>query len=262
MAHQPRKRFGQHFLVDQFIIERLIDLISPSEGKHFIEIGPGQGVLTQQLLARGARVSAIEIDRDLVALLEKKYGNNPKFSVLSADVMKTDITSLVENEKVCVVGNLPYNISTPLLNHLFLQLDSVVEMNFMLQKEVVARMCALPGSGDYGRLSVHTQTHCRTAEILHVPPTAFSPPPKVDSAVVNLIPHEHQLSKPHRLALANLTQHAFAQRRKMIKSSLSKVCSQEDLMKHGIDPTSRPDLVSVDTFVSLAKHLATRDHEH
>lgn len=259
MTHQARKRFGQHFLVDPLIIERLIDLIAPDEQKHFIEIGPGQGVLTKALLAGGARVSAIEIDRDLVALLEKNHGNDPRFSILSADVLKTELKTLVGGEKVHVVGNLPYNISTPLLNHLFAQLHHIIEMSFMLQKEVVARMCALPGSKDYGRLSIHTQTYCHATEILHVPPTAFSPPPKVESSVVSLLPHDQQLSRRHRDALAKLTQHAFAQRRKMIKSSLSKTCSQAELIAHNIDPNSRPDAIAIETYVAFAKYLAERD---
>ena len=259
--HTPRKRFGQHFLTDRFIIERMIDLIDPTEDKHFVEIGPGQGILTSELLARGAQVTAIEIDRDLVALLDKSYGSDPKFSLVSADALKTDIAPLVGEKKAYIVGNLPYNISTPLLNHLFSQIGHVIEMNFMLQKEVVARMCAAHASSDFGRLSIHTQIHCQATTILHVPPEAFSPPPKVDSAVIRLTPHHHQLTPEHRSVLARLTQQAFSQRRKMIKTSLGDICSEEELQAHNIGPNSRPDTVAVSTYVALAKYILERDDD-
>lgn len=259
--HQPRKRFGQHFLADALIIERMIDMIDPTKDKHFVEIGPGQGVLTAQLLARGARVTAIEIDRDLVALLDKNYGSDPKFSVVCADALKTDLASLLGEQKAYVVGNLPYNISTPLLNHLFSQIGHVIEMNFMLQKEVVARMCATHGGSDFGRLSIHTQIHCQATKTLHVPPEAFSPPPKVDSAVVRLTPHLHQLTSKHRSVLGQLTQRAFSQRRKMIKTSLRDTCSEEELKSHDIEPNSRPDTVAISTYVALAKYILERNDD-
>jgi 16S rRNA (adenine1518-N6/adenine1519-N6)-dimethyltransferase len=254
--HKPRKRFGQHFLVDPFIIERIIDLIGPQAGQHFVEIGPGQGVLTKELLARGVQLTAIEIDRDLVDGLQQTYGDLANFRVISADALETKLASITGPQKVHVVGNLPYNISTPLLNHLFSQLDNVREMTFMLQKEVVARMCAGPGTGDFGRLSIHTQTHCEVEEILHVPPSAFSPPPKVDSAIVRLVPRQDRLPPKQQEILSHISRHAFAQRRKMIKTSLREVCSQEVLLAHNIDPSARPDTLSVETFVALAKYVA------
>ena len=259
--HKPRKRFGQHFLVDPFIIEQIIDLIDPRPNQHFIEIGPGEGVLTKELLARGAQLTAIEIDRDLVNGLQQSYGDLPNFGLISADALETNLTSIAGDHKVRVVGNLPYNISTPLLNHLFSQLDCVCEMTFMLQKEVVARMCGSPGTRDFGRLSIHTQTHCEVQEILHVPPSAFSPPPKVESAVVRLIPHPERLNVKHQEILGLISRQAFAQRRKMIKSSLREVCSEETLIAHNIAPNSRPDTVAVETFVALAKYVAKQYDE-
>ncbi|MGR8948101.1 MAG: 16S rRNA (adenine(1518)-N(6)/adenine(1519)-N(6))-dimethyltransferase RsmA [Gammaproteobacteria bacterium] len=257
-AHRPRKRFGQHFLIDQFIIEKIVNLIAPSEHKNIIEIGPGEGVLTQHLLDRGAEVTAIEIDRDLATSLNKKFSSYANFHLINDDVLKCDFASIGGAMPGYVVGNLPYNISTPLLLHLLSNLAPIAEMIFMLQKEVVERMCAQPGNGTYGRLTILTQTHCTTQNVFSVPPSAFRPPPKVDSAVVRLRPLNKNIGENVRTALATLTQQAFSQRRKKLKTGLKTLFSPTELQDLGIDPEQRPDMVSVDSYVKLAKLLAQR----
>ena len=258
-AHRPRKRFGQHFLADPAIINRIVSLISPQAGENIVEIGPGEGVLTEHLVASGADVSAIEIDRDLVARLSERFAEQSNFRIINSDVLKVDFPQLIGVNKAHVVGNLPYNISTPLLVHLFASLDRINRMTFMLQREVVERMCARPGSGSIGRLSILTQTHCEAENLLLVPPAAFVPPPKVDSAVVRLVPCAQQLRPSVAARLAQITQAAFSQRRKKIKSGLKKLCSAEELDAQGIDPDARPDVIGIELFVALAEYLVQRD---
>ena len=253
--HRPRKRFGQHFLVDQAIIARIIELIAPQRGQIIIEIGPGPGVLTEHLVDAGADVFAIEVDRDLVAQLEARFADRANFHLISGDVLNVDFRALINAGSAHVVGNLPYNISTPILVHLFSVIDCISEMTFMLQREVVERMCSQPGSGTYGRLSILTQTRCQANNVLFVPPGAFAPPPKVDSAVVKLIPWAQQLARPVAEKLGQITQAAFSQRRKKIKSGMKIHCSPDELVAQGIDPDARPDTLSVENFVALANYL-------
>ena len=256
--HRTKKRFGQHFLVDQAIIDQIVALIAPGQGQKIVEIGPGEGVLTEHLIASGAAIIAVEIDRDLIAKLNQRYQDRANFKLINADILKTDIPTFISNGPVHVVGNLPYNISTPLLLHLFTALEHISEMTFMLQTEVVERMCALPGSHDFGRLSILTQTHCRAEKVLAVPPSAFAPQPKVDSAVVKLMPLPSRLPPQVATQLAMVTQAAFSQRRKKIKSGLKKLCSVTELTDIGIDPDARPDMLSVETYVAVARHLLGR----
>ena len=257
-THRPRKRFGQHFLVDQAIINRIVSLISPQTGEKIVEIGPGEGVLTEHLIASGADVSAIEIDRDLVAKLSDRFAGQRNFHIINSDVLKVDFAQHIGTNTAHVVGNLPYNISTPLLVHLFSAMDRIDKMTFMLQREVVERMCAHPGSGTFGRLSILTQTHCQAENLLLVPPAAFVPPPKVDSSVVRLVPVEQQLTQAVAARLAEITQAAFSQRRKKIKSGLKKLCSTEELYALGIDPDARPDALGIEVYVALADYLVQR----
>ena len=197
---QPRKRFGQNFLEDGGVIDRIVKAINPKPGQHIVEIGPGLGALTQPLLASGAKVTAIELDRNLVPVLRTKFFNAGNFSIIEADALKFDFSSLSgqagsaedpgDSSKLRMVGNLPYNISTPLMFHLFKAADFVVDMHFMLQKEVVDRLAAKPGSGKYGRLSIMAQYRCAVTPVLDVEPGAFRPPPKVWSAVARLEPYQ------------------------------------------------------------------------
>lgn len=257
-SHKPRKRFGQHFLSDPLVIEKIVSLIAPSKTQNIIEIGPGEGVLTQPLLDYGANLTAIEIDRDLAANLATKFAEYPNFKIINEDVLKCDVETIVSTQGASIVGNLPYNISTPLLIKLFSHLKLVSTMVFMLQKEVVDRMCALHGNSSFGRLTIFTQTHCKAEHMFDVPPAAFSPPPKVDSAIVKLKPLDEPIAPTVREALSLITQRAFSQRRKKLKTGLKNLCSAGELATLGIDPEQRPDTVSVESYLSLAKHLVAR----
>lgn len=254
-AHQPRKRFGQHFLIDQHIVEQIIQLINPQPGQHLIEIGPGRGVLTRELLKYDIELTAIEIDRDLIGSLNSEFGQQRGFRLLEADALSVDFKSLARPSGSHVVGNLPYNISTPILLHLFQRLDNISQMTFMLQKEFIARMCSEAGNRDFGRLSILTQTHCLAEEILEVPAAAFLPPPRVESAVVRLSPLANQLDEKLKHTLATVTQRAFSQRRKMLKRSLRDLCPEQTLLQLGINPLARPQEVEIDTYIRLAKAL-------
>lgn len=215
-------------------------------------------MLTENLLARGANVLAIEIDRDLAAKLDDRYGREKNFRLVNADVLRVDFHSLIAPGVAHVVGNLPYNISTPLLLQLFGYLDDIARMTFMLQREVVERMCGQPGSSNFGRLSILTQTHCLASQVFEVPPDAFSPPPKVDSAVVTLEPLQAQLSPSVKQKLGELTQAAFSQRRKKIKTGLKSLFSITEIVAQDIDPDLRPDTLGIGEFVRLAHYLCQR----
>ena len=187
-AHVPRKRFGQHFLHDQGILRRIVETVSPQPGEHIVEIGPGEGALTLPLLRAAGRMTAIELDRDLIEPLREKTRGIGELDIINADVLTVNFTDLANGSKLRIVGNLPYNISTPILFHCLDHAASITDMHFMLQKEVVERMAAPPGRKTYGRLSVMLQLRCGVEPLLHVPPSAFRPPPKVESAVVRLVP--------------------------------------------------------------------------
>src|SRR5574343_1602530 len=213
MQHVARKRFGQHFLTDRVMIESIIDAIAPEAGDAMVEIGPGLGAMTLPLVARIQPLTVIELDRDLAAKLRKREG----LEVIESDVLKVDFAALAatKGQKLRVVGNLPYNISTPILFHLLGFVDSVVDQHFMLQKEVVDRMAASPGSKDYGRLSVMLQWRYRVESILDVPPESFDPPPRVDSAIVRMLP----LPQPpavNPVLLGELVASAFSQPRQLL----------------------------------------------
>ena len=253
--HIPRKRFGQHFLTDKALIEAIVDLIDPQPGETLVEIGPGLGAMTFPLLARIPKASVpltvIELDRDLAARLRSRND----VEVIESDVLKVDFKALAaaKGARLRVVGNLPYNISTPILFHLLGAVDDVVDQHFMLQKEVVDRMAAGPGGKDYGRLSVMLQWRYDIDSVLDVPPEAFDPPPRVDSAIVRMLP----LAKPPALdakLLGELVASAFSQRRKLLRHSLGRWLTERGYAGH-FDLQRRAEEVPVAEFVALALEL-------
>ncbi len=263
--HIPRKRFGQNFLQDQGVIADILNAVSPESGDIFVEIGPGLAALTRPLLERINHLHAVEIDRDIVAYLSNHFSPE-HLTIHNTDALAFDFGLLAEKiapqGHIRLIGNLPYNISTPLLFHLAKFSHAINDMHFMLQKEVVDRMVAEPGTSDYGRLSVMLQYRFVMDRVLDVPPTAFTPPPKVDSAVVRMIPWP-QL--PHRaqdeILLEEVVQTAFAQRRKTLRNNLKGIATDSELELLGIDPGCRAENVSVAQYVALANHLCRRTTE-
>jgi 16S rRNA (adenine1518-N6/adenine1519-N6)-dimethyltransferase len=250
MQHVARKRFGQHFLTDTGIINAIVDAVHPLPADNLVEIGPGLGALTLPLLERIPHLTVIELDRDLVA----RWRAHPKAAALTlyeGDALAFDFSTL--GLKLRIVGNLPYNISTPLLFHLASFAEILIDGHFMLQKEVVERMVAEPATSDYGRLSVMMQYRFHMDLLLEVPPESFSPPPKVESAVVRLIPKTAAERLAHDDArLEHVVAQAFSQRRKMLRSTLKGMISEAALMKLDIDPTRRAETLTLEEFVAMA----------
>jgi 16S rRNA (adenine1518-N6/adenine1519-N6)-dimethyltransferase len=257
MTHTPRKRFGQNFLHDHNIINNIISSIQAKPNQHWVEIGPGQGALTEPLLKEGVRLEVVELDRDLVVLLKQKFKQYPNLQIHSADALRFDFSSLAdEGDKLRVIGNLPYNISTPLMFHLLDNAYCIEDMHFMLQKEVVDRICAAPGSKKYGRLSVMMQYYCETELLFDVPPESFDPAPQVMSAIVRLVPHRQPPVVVNDIAKLNrVVTQAFSQRRKTLRNSLKKLIAEEDIAALGIDPTLRAETISLAEFASLSNLL-------
>ena len=253
MKHQARKRFGQHFLTDQGVIADIVDAIDPQPGQHMVEIGPGLAAMTQPLVERLGHLQVIELDRDLAARLRQ----HKQLTVHEADVLKVDITALaiaLGTSSMRVVGNLPYNISTPILFHLLDHVAVIQDQHFMLQKEVVERMVAAPSTAAYGRLSVMLQWRYAMAMVLEVGPMAFEPPPRVDSAVVRMVPHPQPT--PVSLALlSELVQVAFSQRRKLLRHTLGKWL-QERGVGSDFDVQRRAEEVTVADYVRLAQQVS------
>jgi len=250
--HRPRKRFGQHFLHDQAVIGRIVAAINVQEGDRLVEIGPGKGALTRELLAVTELLHAIELDRDLAKHLTEKF-DAKRLVIHQSDALSFDITSLAEpGSRLRVVGNLPYNISTPLMFHLLRSRDVIADMHFMLQLEVVNRLAAAPDHADYGRLSVMTQLHCQVQPLMRVGAGAFKPPPKVESALVRLVP-KTQLAVPEQQlpAFTQIVAAAFSQRRKTLRNALKKLLSGTQIEAAGIDPDQRPGTLSVPDYVAL-----------
>jgi 16S rRNA (adenine1518-N6/adenine1519-N6)-dimethyltransferase len=250
--HRPRKRFGQHFLHDPQIIQRIVNAIHPEADDHIVEIGPGQGALTLALLQTLSAIDVVEIDRDLVDYLTRL--NIDKLHIHQCDALKFDFCSLQQDNKLRIVGNLPYNISTPLLFHLIRFRHCIQDMFFMLQKEVIDRIVAKPGNKTYGRLSVMMQYYCEVEDLFSIAPGAFRPPPKVWSSIVRLIPHAQApftLNGPEQ-QFSQIVQQAFSQRRKTLRNSLKQWLSEEEITAAGIDPTLRPEQLELDAFVRLA----------
>ncbi|MDK6077979.1 16S rRNA (adenine(1518)-N(6)/adenine(1519)-N(6))-dimethyltransferase RsmA [Massilia varians] len=253
--HVARKRFGQNFLTDKLVLDNIIDAIGPQRGEAMVEIGPGLAAMTALLLKSLDHMHVVELDRDLVARLEKAYPRE-KLTVHSGDALKFDFGSIPvpEGRKLRVVGNLPYNISSPLLFHLAEFAPLVEDQHFMLQKEVVERMVAEPGTKAYSRLSVMLQWRYDMDLMFIVPPTAFDPPPQVDSAIVRMIP-KRQMLEVDGATLEKVVAKAFSQRRKVIRNCVAGMFTEAQLVEAGIDPGARPEAVGLEQYVALANLL-------
>lgn len=259
--HIPRKRFGQHFLHDKQIIQQIINAINPQPGQHFVEIGPGQGALTVPLLKQINQLDVIEIDRDLIPALTARCADKGQLNVYQADALEFDYTILIkEPAPLRMVGNLPYNISTPLIFHLLKFAKYIADMHFMLQKEVVERLAAKANQEAYGRLSIMVQYHCEVTNLFFVPPDAFYPPPQVDSSVVRLIPYAEI---PHRAKnyahFANIVKQAFSHRRKTLRNSLKEMVNDENWLAIGIDSQQRAEQLGVKDYVAISNHFFQND---
>ena len=255
MRHLPKKRFGQNFLHDAGVLQQIIEAIAPAQIDRMIEIGPGKGAMTARLLAQLNELHVVELDRDLVTLLQKAFANRGLI-IHSADALQFQFDQLRTDERqLRIVGNLPYNISTPLLFHLAQYAPMIKDQHFMLQKEVVERMVATPGGRDYGRLSVMLQWRYQMSQLFVVPPQAFDPPPKVESAIVRMIPIAKPLACEQHF-LEQVVTTAFSQRRKVIRNSLGSLFTESQLIEAGINPQARPETIGLEAYVSLAQRLA------
>ena len=262
--HRARKRFGQNFLQDEHIISRIVDAIKPDEGQVLIEIGPGLGAITAPLLARSGKLTVVEIDRDLAAGLRARYCTHEGFTLIESDVLKVDFSTLCQGQRCLrILGNLPYNISTPLLFHLLQYRDLISDMVFMLQLEVVERLAAGPGNPDYGRLSIMMQYHCRVEKLFRVPPHAFNPQPKVESAIVRLTPWATLPCPVNNYALfEQLVRQAFSQRRKTIRNTLKHWLDNTALEKLPVDLSLRPENLSLADYARIADILDQHGSTH
>ncbi|QJD71397.1 16S rRNA (adenine(1518)-N(6)/adenine(1519)-N(6))-dimethyltransferase RsmA [Marinobacterium sp. LSUCC0821] len=263
-GHVARKRFGQNFLHDPTIIGRIISAINPKPDQHLVEIGPGLGALTEEILLEAGALEAVELDRDLIPVLRTKFFRyEGKFTIHEADALKFDFASLQNDERpLRVVGNLPYNISTPLIFHLLSFSGLISDMHFMLQKEVVERLAAQPGEDHYGRLGIMAQYYCKVEKLFIVPPGAFNPAPKVDSAIVRLIPHTTlpiEAKDPN--LLADVVRTAFGQRRKTLRNNMKGLITGEQLEALGIDPGLRPERLSLAQFIAISDAIHSLRNE-
>lgn len=256
--HKARKRFGQNFLQDQGVIRQIIRSIAPHPSDHMVEIGPGLGALTEEILAEAGSLDAIELDRDLPPILRTKFFRyEDRFRIFEADAMKFDFKSLREDDRqLRIVGNLPYNISTQLIFHLLGHAGDIVDMHFMLQKEVVDRLAAKAGENNYGRLGIMAQYYCQVEPLFVVPPEAFNPVPKVESAIVRLTPYQDLpfIAKDPQI-LKQTVKTAFAHRRKTLRNNLKELISTEQLELLKIDPSLRPERLSLQDFITIADFL-------
>ncbi len=258
MQHIPRKRFGQNFLRDAAVVQRIVMAVNPGPGDHLVEIGPGEGVMTAAFLQHGVLLDAVEIDRDLAARLRERFAGQPRFRLHQADALRFAFATLASGNRLRIVGNLPYNISTPLLFHLFAQTGCIADMHFMLQKEVIDRLCAAPGAAEYGRLGIMAQYHCQAEKLFEVAPESFYPPPKVVSAIVRLIPHASPPVAIDPAMLGKVVTTAFSQRRKTLRNSLKSLFSETELREAGIDPHARAETLSLAQYAGLACHWADK----
>lgn len=262
-THRPRKRFGQNFLHDRRIIERILEALAPAPGDHILEIGPGEGALTRHLLASAARVDAVELDRNLAGELQPLFAERDNGTLHQGDILRFDIGELTDQPaSLRIVGNLPYNISTPCLFHLFRARHLIHDMLFMLQREVVARLASAPGEPDYGRLGIMTQYHCRVEPLFDVPREAFTPRPRITSTIVRLVPHDHP-PYPARdpQALQTVVRTAFTRRRKTLKNALKGLITEDDIRQAELDPGQRPETLALPEFVRLSDILARKGRE-
>ncbi len=255
MKHIPRKRFGQNFLTDQGVLHEIINVIAPQPDDVMIEIGPGLGAMTRLLLEPLTQLHVVEIDRDLVLRLQKSFNTN-KLVIHQGDALAFDFAQipLASGRKLRVVGNLPYNISSPLLFHLTQFVPMVQDQHFMLQREVVERMVAEPGGKSYGRLSVMLQWRYQMQMMMVVPPAAFNPPPKVESAIVRMVPVVQQL-QCDAAKLELVVTKSFSQRRKVLRNCVAGLFTENDLIDAGVDPLARAETVPLEQFVTLANRI-------
>ncbi len=259
-----KKHLGQHFLHERGIIDKIVQAVDPKPGDRLVEIGPGQGAITFPLLDRHRELTVIEFDRDLIFPLTEAARAHGTLEVIHRDVLTVDFTALARNGsdeygQIRLVGNLPYNLSSPILFHALEHAAAIRDMHFMLQKEVVDRMAAGPGSKVYGRLGVMLQAYCHVTPLFDVPPGAFRPPPKVDSAVVRLVPRKPDtITIVDHTVYASVVRDAFGQRRKTLRNALSNLCDGATIEAAGVRPDARAEQIEVADFVRLANHLATR----
>lgn len=248
-----KKQLGQHFLADRYYIDKIVMAVNPRDGDRLVEIGPGQGAITLPLLRVHPKMTVIEFDRDLIAPLTAAAEPLGELTIVNRDVLRVDFTELADGQPIRLVGNLPYNISSPILFHALEHAAVISDMHFMLQKEVVDRMAAGPGSKVFGRLSVMLQAYCEVTSLFVVPPGAFRPPPKVDSAVVQLIPRDPATIniKDHK-RFADVVKAAFGQRRKTLRNALNNVVSAEQFVAAGVRPDARAEQLDVAEFIALA----------
>jgi len=256
MEHRARKRFGQNFLIDDQVVDRVLAAIAPAAGQRIIEIGPGHAALTGDLADSGADLQLIEVDRDLAETLRRRFAGAANVAVHCEDALKLDLSRLTAGQPFRLVGNLPYNISTPLLFHVLQWHDLVIDMHFMLQRELVDRMAASPGGKAWGRLSVMCQYHCAVAPLFNVPPEAFRPVPAVQSTFVRLVPHAEP---PVRVGdfqrFEQVVTQAFSMRRKTLRNSLRGLLDPAGIEAAGIDPGTRPERLGLAEFAALAERL-------
>jgi len=257
-AHRPRKRFGQHFLSDPGVIDAIVRAIDPRPGDTIVEIGPGHGAITEPLAKKAGKLHCVELDRDLAAALRHRFSGSANVTVHQADALKFDFCAL--GDSLRIVGNLPYNISTPLLFHLIGSRDCIADMYFMLQKEVVDRMTAAPGNKTYGRLGIMLGCHLGVEALFDVGPQCFDPPPAVTSAVVRLAPLgcDRPAIDDEKL-LGRLVATAFSQRRKTVRNALKSLLDETELRSLGVDPGKRPESLTIPDYVSLANYVSRRD---
>ena len=263
LGHQAKKRFGQNFLHNEAVISDIIDAINPEPGENLVEIGPGLGALTEPVIERAKKLSVVELDRDLAKRLRHHPFLAPHLTIYETDALSFDFAQLAIDEKpLRIFGNLPYNISTPLIFHLLTFKDKVQDMHFMLQKEVVQRMASGPDCKAYGRLSIMTQYQCQVIPVMEIGPEAFKPAPKVDSAIVRLVPHS-KIKNPAKdiNALNTVCLAAFNQRRKTIRNSFKNLISVAQLESLNVDPNLRPENLTLDDYIMLANFIVDNPPE-
>ncbi len=256
--HKARKRFGQNFLHDHNIIDRIVGSIQPNPDQHLVEIGPGQGALTEPLLEKtDGKLDVIELDRDLIPILRTKFFRHEGLDIHEADALQFDFNQLAIDERpLRIVGNLPYNISTPLMFHLLESANHILDMHFMLQKEVVQRLCAGPGDNAYGRLGIMMQYRCEARFLFAVPPGAFNPPPKVESAIVRLTPRKTPKYEAKNFKLfEKVVKASFAQRRKTLKNNLKGMLDNQGFEALELNPSLRAETLPIQTFVDIANYI-------
>lgn len=259
--HRARKRFGQNFLHDHNVIDRIVGSIAPKPDQHLVEIGPGRGAITEPLLeATGGKLDVIELDRDLIPMLRAQFFRHEGLQIHEADALQFDFGSLATDDRpMRMVGNLPYNISTPLMFHLLTFSGLIQDMHFMLQKEVVQRLCAAPGDNAYGRLGIMMQYHCEARYLFTVPPGAFNPPPKVESAIVRLTPRKApKLPATNYSLFEKVVKASFAQRRKTLRNNLKEFLDTDDFAELEINPGARAETLDIETFVRIANYVDAR----